>query len=198
MCFHISCFPALSCCAAWTWKIQSDWISKHQIFYLVLGVLKLSFHYWACKYLTTFFSLQESATSSWLIRHSSLSGQRQSWQRERATLDQQMYTYICHVKMSNIVLAIFSHLKTNPTSSHPLGQIEPVCKKIYIFGQVLVSHGAGTHCNERPLKWSLGEDDIQTKGDRKKHFLFNWPVQIIQLYTGECPSNFIDCSSLTS
>ena len=90
-----------------------------------------------------------------------LSGQRQSWQRERATLDQQMYTYIFYVKMSHIVLPIFSHHKTNPTSSHPLGQIVQVFK-IYTFGKVLVSHGAGTQCNEKPSKWSWGEDDIQT------------------------------------
>ena len=57
-------------------------------------------------------------------------GQRQSWHRERATLDQQMYTNMCNVKMSNIVLPLFSHHKTNPTDSHQLSQIVPVRQKI--------------------------------------------------------------------
>ena len=45
-------------------------------------------------------------------------------------MDQQMYTNMGHVEMSYIVFPLYSHHKTNPTSSHQLSQIVPVRQEV--------------------------------------------------------------------
>ena len=65
-------------------------------------------------------------------------GTKTELKKRKKNFGSKMYTIMCHVTMSHIVLPLFSHNKTDPTSSHQLSQIVPVCYfKLYILEQFL-------------------------------------------------------------
>ena len=103
-CVFTFLFYACFCSAAWSCKILSDWNYRQKTFYLLSWCSEIHFFIIELPGMCYFFFTDQTHL-----------GQRQSWQRGRATLDQQMSTNMCHVKMSHIVLSLFSHHKTNPT-----------------------------------------------------------------------------------